>query len=126
VNKERLSPLFVFTVITVISCSPLKEPITGNDPLKLLHKRAKEFVKQPPLFYYGLSPAQIPHVGGIFLITLKDENGEEPPKIISNAEFVAYMKVNCSVRFLTEPEIKERLALTVVISLQAKSLYLHN
>lgn len=30
-----------------------------------LHNRAKEFIQQPPLIYYGLSPAQIPNAGGI-------------------------------------------------------------
>lgn len=128
-----------------------------------LQNRAKEFIKQPPLTYYGISQAQIPNNGGIYLITVKGENGEETPlhighadnlstevllkqtlyniktagtkmywpfgkapKIISNPEFIAYMKENSYIRFLTETDIKERMALTVVISLQAKALYINN
>jgi hypothetical protein len=128
-----------------------------------LQNRAKEFIKQTPLTYYGLSPAQIPNEGGIYLITLTDENGEETPlhigqadnlnkevllkqiahsiktagakmywpfgevpKIISNPEFAANMTENCHIRFLTEPDIKERMALTVAVTLQMKPLHLYN
>lgn len=105
--------------------------------------RAKEFLSQPAFKYHSLNPLQLPKEGGIYMIYLVGETSEETPLYINFANNLRYEVItkqlaykiinpaaevleNCYLRFLTEPNVKEQMALTVAISLILKPLYHNN
>lgn len=105
--------------------------------------RAKAFLSQPAYKYHTLTSKQLPKEGGIYMIYLLDEASEETPLYINFTSSLrrevltkqlahrlinpaAEVLENCYIRFLTEPNAKEQMALTVAISLILKPLYHNN
>lgn len=108
-----------------------------------IQTRAKGFLTQPAIKYHYLNPLVLPNKGGIYMIYLLGEVSEEVPLYINFTDNLrheiitkqwAYKIVNpsidivenCYLRFLTEPNVKEQMALTVALTLLLKPVYYNN
>lgn len=139
------------------------EQITQNNRWENIQAKAKRFLRQPPAKYCGFEPSILPERAGVYLITLKDESGEERPlyigetqdlredilfkraayfiangkqtiywpkenfpEYLTNMEFLLYYQDNSLLRFTEEPNSKDRLALTVALTLELSPAYYNN
>ena len=137
------------------------EPI--NHRWESIQGKAQTLLNQPPVNYCGFMPSVLPESAGVYLITLKDEIGEEQPlyigetkdlrgdmlfklaaylisntrqtiywpkgnipKYLTNLEFLYHYQQNSLLRFIEEPDTKDRLALAVALTLELSPAYSNN
>ena len=140
----------------------MTKPI-ANHRWESIQAKAQLLLNQPPVKYCGFEPSVLPERAGVYLISLKDENGEEQPlyigetkdlrgdilfkraaylisntnqtiywpkgnipKYLTNLEFLYHYYQNSFLRFIEEPDTKDRLALTVALTLELSPLYHNN
>ena len=140
----------------------MSQPIADNR-WESIQDKAQRILNQPPVKYCGFEPSVLPERAGVYLISLKDENGEEQPlyigetkdlrgdilfkraaylisttnqtiywpkgnfpRYLTNLEFLYHYQQNCLLRFIEEPDTKDRLALTVALTLELSPAYSNN
>ena len=139
------------------------EQLIPNNRWASIQDKAQRILNQPPVKYCGFEPSVLPERAGVYLITLKDETGEEQPlyigeakdlrgdilfkraaylisntnqtiywpkgnlpRYLTNIEFLLHYQQNSFLRFIEEPDTKDRLALTVALTLELSPLYHNN
>ena len=139
------------------------EQLIPNNRWASIQDKAQRILNQPPVKYCGFEPSVLPERAGVYLITLKDETGEEQPlyigeakdlrgdilfkraayiisntnqtiywpkgnlpRYLTNIEFLLHYQQNSFLRFIEEPDTKDRLALTVALTLELSPLYSNN
>jgi len=140
----------------------MNEPI-ANNRWECIQAKVQRLLNQSPVKYCGFEPSVLPEKAGVYLITLKDENGQEQPlyigetkdlrgdilfkraaylisntnqtiywpkgnipKYLTNLEFLYHYYQNSFLRFIEEPDTKNRLALTVALTLELSPTYSNN
>ena len=140
----------------------MTKPI-ANHRWESIQAKAQLLLNQSPVKYCGFEPSVLPERAGVYVITLKDETGEEQPlyigetkdlrgdilfkraaylisttnqtiywpkgnfpRYLTNLEFLYHYYQNSFLRFIEEPDTKDRLALTVALTLELSPLYHNN
>ena len=140
----------------------MSQPIADNR-WESIQDKAQRILNQPPVKYCGFEPSVLPERAGVYLISRKDENGEEQPlyigetkdlrgeilfkraaylisttnqtiywpkgnipRYLTNLEFLYHYQQNCLLRFIEEPDTKDRLALAVALTLELLPAYSNN
>ena len=140
----------------------MTKPI-ANHRWESIQAKAQLLLNQSPVKYCGFEPSVLPERAGVYVITLKDETGEEQPlyigetkdlrgdilfkraaylisntnqtiywpkgnipKYLTNLEFLYHYYQNSFLRFIEEPNTKNRLALTVALTLELSPVYNNN